>query len=200
MTVPPEEHADPIEAARTYIRAQQAGPGQARPAEDWPELLGHAAVLLRALDSLDVAETLAMRPSWPAELAARIVAARAVSADFARALWENGNGTRPDWLCWAVRQQHALAGIIDALDTGAAITGAAPVSVPRLVVLPESAARVVRDALTVAAEYREFRASQTCADCAELDDDGELCERHEADVSWCGRYDGVSRRIERLLP
>ncbi len=52
---------------------------------------------------------------------------------------------------------------------------------------------VVLDALSVATEYRRYRASLPCAYCDASP--AELCEAHAADLDQAGEYDGLAARI-----
>ena len=60
--------------------------------------------------------------------------------------------------------------------------------------LNPSEAATVADALAVAAEYRRYRASLNCGDCAVSP--SELCEDHATDLDRADEYDTVAKRIE----
>lgn len=62
------------------------------------------------------------------------------------------------------------------------------------IVLDGLDAAVVADALEVAAEYRRYRASLTCPDCAV-----DLCEHHAADLDRADAYDQITAKIGDML-
>lgn len=120
-----------------------------------------------------------------AELNARRTAAVAVVADFRResdAFIADASKTlpKPEYSSWAFRLSAELASLLSWLDDE-----------PPGLTAADAATAVA--GLTDAADYHEYRASLTCADCAAHPAD--LCPGHEAALDAAAAYRELAGRL-----
>jgi hypothetical protein len=112
------------------------------------------------------------------ELEARRIAAAAVLAGYRREL-ASAPLPGPPGREWLPRLADVLGDLLAVLDPA--------------VILHKGQAAIALDALDVAAEYRRYRASLTCAACATHP--AELCEDHATDLDRADEYDRLAGQL-----
>ena len=102
------------------------------------------------------------------------------------------------WLAgWEPETCAVIAGLVSrAHAAGVEEAKAAPLA--PAATLDHGQAATALDALEVAAEYRRYRASLTCEDCAASPT--EVCAGHETDLDRADEYDTLAGRIAEATP